>query len=254
MRLCNIADGRRAAPHIGVWKQYICLQVMASIAPPVHINDLQSSSAMSIQFRAKALVRSIAQPVCLAVAAASLVACSSPAPAPVVPAVWRGPVLAIDQTERGVQIVLPSSVLFDVGQASFNQKEAGPYLDRVAKLLTSKTDKRVAVEGHTDADGAPNLNEQLSLARARAVSAALVSRGVPEARLQSAGFSFNRPLASNSTEDGKRLNRRVELIVLDEQIANLTQGEPANAFESAWGRLKGLIDQGLVKPVVSAAP
>ena len=180
-----------------------------------------------------------------------LVACASPAPPPA--PVWTGPVLQIEQLDRGVQIVLPSTVLFETGQASFNQAQAAPFLARLATLLTTKTGQRISVEGHTDADGPAALNEALSLARAKAVAEALRNRGVAEARLATVGYSFNRPVASNATDEGKRLNRRVELIVLDEQVATLTAGEPAGAFESAWGRLKGLIDQGLVKPVAAAA-
>jgi hypothetical protein len=123
----------------------------------------------------------------------------------------------------------------------------------VAKLLTTKTAKRVSVEGHTDADGAPALNEALSLSRAKAVAEALSTRGLVAERLSTSGYSFNRPVASNATDDGKRLNRRVEIIVLDEQVATLTAGEPAGAFESAWAQIKHLMDQGLVKPAASAA-
>lgn len=178
-----------------------------------------------------------------------LLACQSAppvAPAPSPP--YSGAVLAVDQTERGVQIVLPGSVLFESGKASFQALEAAPFLDRVATLLLTKTDKRVAIEGHTDTDGSASLNEQLSLARARAVSDALITRGVPLARLEAVGFSFRRPLASNATEDGKRLNRRVELVVLGEQLATLTANEPPGAFESAFARLRTLIEQGLVRP------
>ncbi|MBQ0930579.1 OmpA family protein [Ideonella alba] len=189
---------------------------------------------------------------CLLLAACQSTPPAAPPPAPATP--YRGAVLAVDQTERGVQIVLPGSVLFESGKATFQQAEAAPFLDRVAQLLLTKTDKRVAVEGHTDTDGSANLNEQLSLARARAVADALSSRGVPAARLEAAGFSFRRPVASNSTEDGKRLNRRVELVVLGEQLATLTANEPPGAFESAWARLRSLIEQGRVQAVDAAAP
>lgn len=180
-----------------------------------------------------------------------LLACATPKPP--APAPYRGPVLQIEQLDRGVQIVLPATVLFESGQALFNTEAAGPYLDRVAFLLTHKTGKRISVEGHTDADGSAELNQALSLARAQAVAQALASRGVALQRMQTEGFSFNRPVASNATEEGKRLNRRVELIVLDEKVAALTSGEPSGAFESAWAKLKGLIERGLVKPVAGAA-
>jgi hypothetical protein len=74
---------------------------------------------------------------------------------------------------------------------------------------------------------------------------------VPAARLTAVGFAFNRPIASNATPDGRQLNRRVEILILDEKIETITQGEPPNAFESAWDKLKKMIEQGLVKPVES---
>ena len=169
------------------------------------------------------------------------------------PKPYAGPVLQIEQLDRGVQITLPSTVLFKVGDASFNATESGPYLDRVADLLTRKTDKKVSVEGHTDSDGSAALNDALSKARAQAIADALRARGVQADRLSTVGYSFNRPVASNATEDGKRLNRRVELIVLDEKVGTLTQGEPAGAFDSAWAKLKDLIDRGLVKPAHAPA-
>ncbi len=52
-----------------------------------------------------------------------------------------------------------------------------------------------------------------------------------------------------ATEDGRKLNRRVEVLILDEKVENITAGEAPNAFESAWDKLKSMINQGLVKPV-----
>lgn len=185
--------------------------------------------------------------------ALTLAACASKAPPPAAPT-YRGPVLQIEQIERGVLLVLPSTVLFEVGKAEFRTAEAAPYLDRLAHLLTTKSDKRLAVEGHTDSDGGAALNEGLAKARAGAVAEALGQRGVKRERMDIAGFSFNRPVASNATDEGKRLNRRVELIVLDEKVATFTAGEPSGAFESAWAKLKALVEQGLVKPVEQAKP
>lgn len=175
----------------------------------------------------------------------ALSACQTPPPAPTP---YSGPVLPIEQSERGVQIFLPNSVLFEVGKSALNTKDSGPYLERVADLLKNKTKNAVSLEGHADSTGSATLNQSLSEDRARAVAVALTERGVPKERLQTAGFSFNRPVASNTTEDGRKLNRRVEVVILDEKVENITQGEPANAFSSAWAQLKSLIDQGLVKP------
>ena len=175
----------------------------------------------------------------------ALSACQTPPPAP---APYSGPVLPIEQSERGVQIFLPNSVLFEVGKSALSLKDSGPYLDRVADLLKNKTKNAVSLEGHADSTGSATLNQSLSEDRARAVAVALTDRGVPKERLQTAGFSFNRPVASNTTEDGRKLNRRVEVVILDEKVENITKGESPNAFSSAWAQLKSLIDQGLVKP------
>lgn len=179
-------------------------------------------------------------------AATLLAACQTPPPPP---APYRGPVLPIQQAERGVEIFLPSAALFEVGKSTLNTTEAGPYLDRIAHLVTTKSDKAIALEGHADNVGAAELNQKLSDERAAEIGKALVARGVPTARLKTAGFAARRPVASNTTEEGRRLNRRVEVVLLEEKIENITKGEPAGAFASAWDQLKTLINQGLVKPV-----
>ena len=67
--------------------------------------------------------------------------CASPPPPPppVESPTSRGPILQIEQLDRGVQIVLPSVVLFGVNKATFNSVQVGPYLDHVARLLRTKT-------------------------------------------------------------------------------------------------------------------
>lgn len=181
---------------------------------------------------------------------AALAGCAStpppPAPAPV-PVAKPSVVLPISQLDRGVQIVLPDTVLFDSGKAELNTTAAAPYLDRIAVLLTTKTQKQIAVEGHTDNVGAATLNQKLSEQRADAVAAALISRGVPAARVSKRGLSFTQPTAPNDVEAGRRLNRRTELIVIDETVANITKDEPANSFEDAAARVKAALEAGAGK-------
>jgi outer membrane protein OmpA-like peptidoglycan-associated protein len=181
--------------------------------------------------------------------AAVLAACQTPPPPPPPPAPYSGPVLPIQQAERGVEIFLPSAALFESGKSTLNVAQAGPYMDRVAQLVTTKSDKAIALEGHADNVGSAELNQKLSDERAAEIGKALVARGVPATRIRTAGFASRRPVASNTTEEGRRLNRRVEVVLLDEKVENITKGEPAGAFASAWDQLKALIDQGLVKPV-----
>ena len=156
-------------------------------------------------------------------------------------------VIAIDQTPRGVQIPLPNTVLFQFGKADLNEAAAAPYLDKIAVLLKTKSTKQIAIEGHTDNVGSLSSNQAISLARAKSVSNALLTRGVPQERLQAEGFAFQRPVVSNSNEEGRALNRRVDIIILDEKVENITAGEPANAFESAFAKLKAMVDAGLIK-------
>jgi outer membrane protein OmpA-like peptidoglycan-associated protein len=156
-------------------------------------------------------------------------------------------VISIDQTPRGVQIPLPNTVLFQFGKADLNESAAAPYLDKIAVLLKTKSTKQVAIEGHTDNVGSLPSNQAISLARAKSVHSALLARGVPQERLQAEGFAFQRPVVSNSNEEGRALNRRVDIIILDEKVENITAGEPANAFESAFAKLKAMVDAGLVK-------
>lgn len=176
----------------------------------------------------------------------AMAACQTPPPAPQ-PLAYTGPTLDIEQTERGVQIVLPVTVLFATGEYTFKTEEAAPYLDRLASLLKTKTTHDVSVEGHTDNVGGLALNQTLSDNRARALRKALEERGVEPQRIVSAGFAYNRPVASNASEQGRTLNRRVELMVLDEKVEAFTQGEPANAFASAFDKLRKMVDEGLIQ-------
>jgi outer membrane protein OmpA-like peptidoglycan-associated protein len=172
----------------------------------------------------------------------------SPPPAPVAVPAYTGPALSIEQSDRGVQVFLPSNILFDSGKSDLRLGDAAPYLDRVAQLLKTKTQNKISVEGHTDNSGSIAANQKLSELRAVALMQSLKERGVPSERMVTLGFAFNRPIASNANEEGRKLNRRVEVVILDEKVANITQGEPPNAFNSAWDQLKKMIEAGVVKP------
>jgi hypothetical protein len=102
---------------------------------------------------------------------------------------------------------------FDVGKATI-QPGAEQLLDDVATALKSFPDWRLRIVGHTDDTGNPEANTALSLERASAIMAALVERGVDGARLQAGGLGQQQPIASNTTAEGKALNRRVELVRL----------------------------------------
>jgi outer membrane protein OmpA-like peptidoglycan-associated protein len=116
----------------------------------------------------------------------------------------------VKKTENGLLVQMKNDILFDTG--SDGVKPAG--IDDLAKMgdiLAKYSDDRVRIEGHTDSSGDAKFNQQLSERRANAVKAVLVSRGVQEGQITVTGLGESKPVADNSSADGRLKNRRVEL-------------------------------------------
>jgi outer membrane protein OmpA-like peptidoglycan-associated protein len=108
--------------------------------------------------------------------------------------------------------VIVNGILFDTGKADV-KPESAPALQEVAKLLKQNPSLKVYVVGHTDNVGALAGNIDLSKRRAASVVQALTTQyGIAAARLQSFGASPYAPVSTNDSEDGRALNRRVELV------------------------------------------
>lgn len=91
-----------------------------------------------------------------------------------------------------------------------------PFLNNVANMLNTDLNNGLRIEGHTDNVGDANYNLNLSKRRAAGVKNYLVNNGrVNQARITSDGFGFTRPIADNTTEEGRAINRRVELIIVN---------------------------------------
>lgn len=106
-----------------------------------------------------------------------------------------------------------SDTLFDVGSAEF-KPEATARLQQFAQRLVERgTVKTINIVGHTDSSGSDALNRKLSLARAIAVRDALIDSGVEEGVMMVSGAGAYQPTASNDTEQGRAMNRRVEVRV-----------------------------------------
>jgi outer membrane protein OmpA-like peptidoglycan-associated protein len=103
------------------------------------------------------------------------------------------------------------NVYFDFGTAKLTP-EAAPALAEMVKLLADNPALKVYIVGHTDWVGDAGANQTLSNQRAQAVVDALVAAGVDGARLGAAGMGMFSPRASNASEAGRALNRRVELV------------------------------------------
>ena len=98
---------------------------------------------------------------------------------------------------------------FDFDSAKI-KKESLPVIDKFAEFLKKHTHYKVLIVGHTDSIGTKEYNKKLSLRRAQAVVKALVERGIDPKRLTAKGMGEEQPIADNSTEEGRALNRRVE--------------------------------------------
>jgi outer membrane protein OmpA-like peptidoglycan-associated protein len=103
-------------------------------------------------------------------------------------------------------------IYFDIGKAVL-KPESQPTLQEIAKLLKADPALKLYVVGHTDNTGLFDANMKLSIDRAAAVVSSLVSQfSVNTARLKACGDGPTSPVASNDNEEGKALNRRVELV------------------------------------------
>lgn len=100
---------------------------------------------------------------------------------------------------------------FDSGKSTI-KSESMPIVEQIIEMMKQAKDIKLSVEGHTDSDGSNESNQKLSEARAKVVVEAIVKDGIDAARLSSAGYGEEKPIADNSTEEGKAKNRRVELI------------------------------------------
>ena len=105
-----------------------------------------------------------------------------------------------------------SGLAFESGGAAL-ASGSGAALDRLVALLTDNPDLRIAIVGHSDNRGPLRINIEISQRRAEAVRNALIRRGVDGARLEARGVGYLAPRRSNETEEGRALNRRVELVL-----------------------------------------
>ncbi len=103
-------------------------------------------------------------------------------------------------------------IAFAPGSAVF-ESDSREALGGLGEVFERCDSGRVEIGGHTDSQGSQGLNQRLSQARAEAVLDALIARGVPLDRLSARGYGEGQPVASNETEAGRALNRRIEFRV-----------------------------------------
>ena len=119
--------------------------------------------------------------------------------------------LAAKEEERGLVITLSGSVLFRSNDSTL-LPAAQSRLDQVAEALVAKG-QTVVVEGYTDSKGSQATNQSLSQRRAESVRGYLVSRGFPGEKISARGMGPDRPVADNTSAEGRANNRRVEIVI-----------------------------------------
>lgn len=118
-------------------------------------------------------------------------------------------------TDEGWEFSQADKLLFASNVATLTP-EAEKSLERIGKLLVKIQIEHVRIDGHTDAQGGSEYNQQLSVRRANAVSQALISAGMPEKSITVRGRGMTAPVASNNTAEGRAQNRRVAMVIAAE--------------------------------------
>ena len=122
------------------------------------------------------------------------------------------PNVGIVNTGSALVVTMPQDILFDVDSTAI-RPALGADLLTVARHLQLYPDSMVSVVGHTDSTGSALYNQTLSERRALAVMTVLRDGGVPSGRLVAIGRGEDEPVASNLSDAGRALNRRVEIVI-----------------------------------------
>lgn len=129
--------------------------------------------------------------------------------------------LRVTESAREIRVSLGAEILFDTGESTLRPR-ATAALRQLAALIREHPDLPIEIEGHTDSVGTRASNARLSKERADAVKRWLAVNGaVPESRMTTRGFGPTRPVAPNGTAAGRQQNRRVEMRLRKEPVAEL---------------------------------
>ncbi len=106
-----------------------------------------------------------------------------------------------------------NNLFFDLGKASL-KPESEPELKRIQQVMKENMALVIEISGHTDNTGSDEINNKLSLERANAVKDYLLKGNIDSSRIRTKGYGKSKPKADNSTEEGRQINRRVEIEIL----------------------------------------
>jgi chemotaxis protein MotB len=142
----------------------------------------------------------------------------------------------VSMSNRGLVITFVAEVLFDSGKAQLKNSALGT-LDKVATILKEEVpSNRIAVEGHTDnvpiARSRWVSNWELSAHRALSVVEYLQKEGINPEKLSAAGYGEYQPVTSNDTPAGRKKNRRVEVIIVPNEVKKVDRSVTSNASQT----------------------
>ncbi len=121
--------------------------------------------------------------------------------------------VSVERDGDNINLVMPGNITFVTASHDLNA-DFFKVLDSVVLVLQEFEKTIIVVGGHTDSRGSESYNQGLSERRADTVGRYLIQQGVVEARIEAVGFGESNPIADNGTNDGRALNRRVELSLL----------------------------------------
>ena len=120
--------------------------------------------------------------------------------------------IALEPLAVGSKVRL-NNIFFGYRKVEFDSSSQGE-LDRIVKLMKDNPKLKIEISGHTDNVGSHEYNLKLSTQRAESVATYLISKGINKSRIVSIGYGYNKPIADNSSETGRKLNRRSEIKII----------------------------------------
>jgi outer membrane protein OmpA-like peptidoglycan-associated protein len=128
------------------------------------------------------------------------------------------PGATVQRLGEGITVTFPEGLLFGFDSDQINSV-AGDNLRRFAASLQKYSNTRTLIVGHTDSDGSADYNMDLSNRRALSAANFITGEGVDRARISTAGRGEGEPIATNSSDAGRQLNRRVEVAIYADAAA-----------------------------------
>lgn len=129
----------------------------------------------------------------------------------------------VERVGEGIVVIFDSGLLFDFD--SYDLKPATQAnLTELAESMKKYEETEIKILGHTDSKGSKSYNKNLSRQRADAVYNYLTTQGIGSARLDTQGYGETDPVASNTTDEGRQQNRRVEIVIVaNEELKEAAQ-------------------------------